>query len=227
MPIARSKIADILRLVKVNLITYREAMRQDNVMLGLDAVRGINMLFPMEMQDNQLRTYGIIESTTIFREKTEQKQYYSCPNCRKNIEYDPRQDGTRPVTIQEMNQGGSDNYARRVQIWRRDNPMPVWTCPDCRCVQDKYDLDGSLIFHMRTVEQVDPNVLRVVPSPPHQQEYTGSIDGYGQWKAAMRSWLHNYYIELMAEVTRYRNDKIKSGEMAEMGIESEYDGDMQ
>lgn len=213
MAVKKGMTGDILRLFRESLIIYREGMKTNDVMLALDGVRGGNALLPSKtLPGSQLREYGIIESTKEYEREQAAGEIIRCPNnamCVAPIEFDQSQLGERDVTANELLYGGQ--YDKRSRIWY-NRKMVTWKCPDCRTEHDMYDIDGNEILHTTKPDIVSPNFIRVVPHPPNQSDYDG-VDGIRRWQFAMRPWLHNYFVELMQEITRYRHDMIKAGVM--------------
>ena len=213
----RGPIGDILRLVREDIILYREGFRMGDYMLCLDAVRGWNALFPSErLKGSQLRKYGIIESTKIYNELSQEQETIQCPNRDKTREcetptiYETAQITHRDITSTEILFGGERDARSRIWSGRK---MPVWTCPDCHNSYDMCNIStGQQILQSVKPEAVHPNFLRVVPHPPDQADYDG-VDGLRRWGMKMRPWLHRYSIELHSETSRYRNDKMAAMEM--------------
>lgn len=227
MATKKGTIPDITRLVKQHVIAYREGIRLNNtagMMLSLDSLRAWNVLLPTQtLKDSFLREYGIVESTAHYTELTRSRRYIQCPNCNKDIEFDPRQFGERIISIDEMERDG--RYAIHYAIWN-NKKMQTWTCPDCTTSHDMHDLDLNQIIHIETPEKIEPNILRVVPAPPTQDQYTTKVDGHNQWLHQMRIWASRMYIELTAETARWRMDKMKSGELvADLAPDREYESD--
>ena len=221
-------IGDILRLVREDIITYRQGMREDNPMLSLDAVRAWNALFPSNrLPNSNFREYGIVESTELYNKETYESNTIECPNrknndiCTKPTEFDDEQISHRTITIHEMGAGG--NYSKRYVVWD-GKQMPVWECPNCLERYDMCDLDGNQVLHVKKLENIQPRYIRVVPHPPDQNDFPG-VDGLRAWRAAMRPWLHNYFIILHSETTRYRNDKLATGELILDGVDDEYNNE--
>lgn len=223
----KGTIPDITRLVKQHVIAYREGVRMNNtagMMLALDSLRAWNVLLPTNrLKDTpHMREYGIVESTEHYVEKTRKRQYIPCPNCKKNIEIEQEQFHHRTVTVDEMMQDG--NYAHRYALWDKKQ-MDTWSCPDCATTHDIHDLDGHVVITVESPAKVEPDLLRIMPSPPSQDDYVRSVDGHHQWLYNMRAWTSRMYVELTAETARWRMDKMKSGELVADLSDREYEGE--